>query len=149
MAFNPDICPSNCTKLTHFNPVLRHIFAFKSTKIAYFKIMFFNQPFLQLNSDSGLPNSQSGALSGSNQNWLSTIRISYYRSRHWLTISSIYPEYGYFPALGSHLWPILTPLLGLQACVRSKIPEVFTLTGNRITLNSETIESLHTQSSSR
>jgi hypothetical protein len=37
--------------------------------------MFFNQPFLQLNSGPGLPNSQSGPLSGSNQNWQSTVSI--------------------------------------------------------------------------
>ena len=56
--------------------------------------MFFNQPFMQLNSDPGHPDSQSGPLSGSNQNCQSTVSISDQRFKPGLIPTFNVPQIG-------------------------------------------------------
>ena len=56
--------------------------------------MFFNQPFMQLNSDPGHPDSQSGPLSGSNQNCQSTVSISDHRFKPGLIPTFNVPQIG-------------------------------------------------------
>jgi hypothetical protein len=139
-AFNPEICLSNCTKLTHFKPVYCHILTCKSTKIACFKIMFFNQPFLQLNFDRSLPNSQSGALSGSNQDRLSTVSITYHRSKHRLTTSSTIPPIRAFPGSRFSYFANSGSVNGSAGTRSIETPGVSAPASERTTLNSETIE---------